>query len=63
MPSSVMPTSTRNDGRPVPAAISAVGLRKSYGDKTVLDGIDVTVPEGSVFALLGANGAGKTTVV
>ncbi|MFE4545992.1 ATP-binding cassette domain-containing protein [Streptomyces sp. NPDC056785] len=58
-----MPTSTRNDGRPVPAAISAVGLRKSYGDKVVLDGIDVTVPEGSVFALLGANGAGKTTVV
>ncbi|MET9125539.1 ATP-binding cassette domain-containing protein, partial [Streptomyces sp. NPDC004528] len=44
-------------------AIAAYGLRKSYGDKTVLDGIDVTVPEGSVFALLGANGAGKTTVV
>ncbi|MFF2382222.1 ABC transporter ATP-binding protein, partial [Streptomyces sp. NPDC058108] len=44
-------------------AIAAYGLRKSYGDKVVLDGIDVTVPEGSVFALLGANGAGKTTVV
>ncbi|MER7951502.1 ABC transporter, partial [Streptomyces sp. NPDC096079] len=34
-------------------AIAASGLRKSYGDKTVLDGIDLTVPEGSVFALLG----------
>ncbi|MFE5597333.1 ABC transporter, partial [Streptomyces sp. NPDC056549] len=36
-------------------AIAASGLRKSYGDKTVLDGIDLTVPEGSVFALLGPN--------
>ncbi|MER7541352.1 ATP-binding cassette domain-containing protein, partial [Streptomyces sp. NPDC097704] len=38
-------------------------LRKSYGDKTVLDGIDLTVPEGTIFALLGPNGAGKTTAV
>ncbi|MFI6089313.1 ATP-binding cassette domain-containing protein [Streptomyces sp. NPDC051218] len=44
-------------------AIAANGLRKSYGDKTVLDGIDLTVPAGSVFALLGPNGAGKTTAV
>ncbi|MFF3565640.1 ATP-binding cassette domain-containing protein [Streptomyces sp. NPDC002574] len=44
-------------------AITANGLRKSYGDKTVLDGIDLTVPEGTVFALLGPNGAGKTTAV
>ena len=45
------------------AAIRATGLRKSYGDKLVLDGIDLDVPEGSVFALLGPNGAGKTTAV
>ncbi|MBK3545123.1 ATP-binding cassette domain-containing protein [Streptomyces sp. MBT60] len=44
-------------------AIAANGLRKSYGDKTVLDGIDLTVPAGTVFALLGPNGAGKTTAV
>ncbi|WP_329156433.1 ATP-binding cassette domain-containing protein [Streptomyces anulatus] len=44
-------------------AIAANGLRKSYGDKTVLDGIDLAVPAGTVFALLGPNGAGKTTVV
>ncbi|MEV5273215.1 ATP-binding cassette domain-containing protein [Streptomyces werraensis] len=44
-------------------AIAAHGLRKSYGDKTVLDGVDLTVTEGSVFALLGPNGAGKTTAV
>ncbi|MBC7302169.1 MAG: ATP-binding cassette domain-containing protein [Nocardia sp.] len=36
---------------------------KAYGDKTVLDGIDITVAEGTVFSLLGPNGAGKTTTV
>ncbi|MFE9296693.1 ATP-binding cassette domain-containing protein [Streptomyces niveus] len=46
-----------------PRAISASGLRKSYGDKLVLDGIDLDVAEGTVFALLGPNGAGKTTAV
>lgn len=44
-------------------AIAAHGLRKSYGDKVVLDGVDLTVPEGTIFSLLGPNGAGKTTVV
>ncbi|MEW2285218.1 ATP-binding cassette domain-containing protein [Streptomyces sp. NPDC047841] len=44
-------------------AIAATGLRKSYGDKTVLDGIDLHVPAGTVFSLLGPNGAGKTTAV
>jgi ABC-2 type transport system ATP-binding protein len=46
-----------------PAAVSATGLRKSFGDVAVLDGIDLNVPEGTIFALLGANGAGKTTTV
>ncbi|WP_432060609.1 ATP-binding cassette domain-containing protein [Streptomyces sp. S1] len=44
-------------------AIAATGLRKSYGDKVVLDGVDLAVPEGTVFSLLGPNGAGKTTAV
>jgi ABC-2 type transport system ATP-binding protein len=44
-------------------AIAATGLSKSYGDKVVLDGIDLQVPEGTIFALLGPNGAGKTTAV
>jgi ABC-2 type transport system ATP-binding protein len=44
-------------------AIVATGLRKSYGDKTVLDGIDLQVPAGTIFSLLGPNGAGKTTTV
>jgi ABC-2 type transport system ATP-binding protein len=44
-------------------AVEAAGLRKSYGTTRVLDGVDLSVPEGSVFALLGPNGAGKTTIV
>ncbi|MFF7719545.1 ATP-binding cassette domain-containing protein [Streptomyces luteogriseus] len=44
-------------------AIAANGLRKSYGDTTVLDGVDLAVPEGTIFSLLGPNGAGKTTAV
>ncbi|MFD3523445.1 ATP-binding cassette domain-containing protein [Streptomyces sp. NPDC058653] len=64
MSSSVMPTPNRINGSPgTDAAVSAVGLRKSYGDKLVLDGIDLRIPAGSIFALLGPNGAGKTTVV
>ncbi|KAF0650879.1 ABC transporter [Streptomyces fradiae ATCC 10745 = DSM 40063] len=64
----VMPMQRRHPGDQPPsaaasAAISAAGLRKSYGDKTVLDGIDLHIPAGSVFALLGPNGAGKTTAV
>jgi ABC-2 type transport system ATP-binding protein len=45
------------------SAIAVSGLRKAFGDKTVLDGIDFDVPAGTVFSLLGPNGAGKTTTV
>ncbi|GAA0391578.1 daunorubicin resistance protein DrrA family ABC transporter ATP-binding protein [Microbispora corallina] len=51
---------TFNQSRP---AISATGLRKSFGDQVVLDGLDLDVRRGTVFSLLGANGAGKTTTV
>jgi ABC-2 type transport system ATP-binding protein len=44
-------------------AIRVAGLRKSFGDEAVLRGVDFEVAPGSVFALLGSNGAGKTTVV
>ncbi|UZN02176.1 ABC transporter ATP-binding protein [Cellulomonas sp. S1-8] len=44
-------------------AVDVRGLRKSYGDLTVLDGVDLTVAPGTVTALLGPNGAGKTTIV
>jgi ABC-2 type transport system ATP-binding protein len=45
------------------SAIAASGLRKAFGDKVVLDGIDLDVGAGTVFSLLGPNGAGKTTTV
>jgi ABC-2 type transport system ATP-binding protein len=45
------------------SAIAVSGLRKAYGDKTVLDGIDLDVRAGTVFSMLGPNGAGKTTTV
>lgn len=44
-------------------AVDVRGLRKSYGDLSVLDGVDLAVAPGTVTALLGPNGAGKTTVV
>ncbi|WP_371526531.1 ATP-binding cassette domain-containing protein [Streptomyces sp. NBC_01283] len=63
MPSSVMSTSSQGDRDASQTAISAIGLRKAYGDRTVLDGVDIRIPTGSVYALLGPNGAGKTTAV
>lgn len=45
------------------AIIEAVGLAKSYKDVKALDGLDLTVPEGTILGLLGPNGAGKTTAV
>jgi ABC-2 type transport system ATP-binding protein len=39
------------------------GLHKRFGDKEVLKGLDLTVPEGSIFGFIGVNGAGKTTAM
>lgn len=44
-------------------AISVQGLKKSYKNIPVLKGVDFQVSKGSIFALLGSNGAGKTTIV
>jgi ABC-2 type transport system ATP-binding protein len=44
-------------------AIIANGLVKRYGDVHALEGLDLSVPEGTVLGLLGPNGAGKTTTV
>lgn len=44
-------------------AIQVKGLRKSYKKLQVLKGVDFEVEKGSIFALLGSNGAGKTTIV
>ena len=45
------------------AAIEIEGLTKVYGEARALDGVDLQVPEGSVFGFLGPNGAGKTTTL
>jgi ABC-2 type transport system ATP-binding protein len=51
------------NGSGAQAAIRVIGLRRSYGKQLVLDGIDFEVAAGTVFALLGPNGSGKTTTV
>jgi ABC-2 type transport system ATP-binding protein len=45
------------------SAIYAEGLQKRFGSIRALDGLDLDVPEGTIFGLLGPNGAGKTTAV
>ena len=45
------------------AAVETRGLQKSFTDHHVLRGVDLAVPRGSVCALLGSNGAGKTTII
>jgi ABC-2 type transport system ATP-binding protein len=44
-------------------AIEAEDLVKRYGDTTALAGLDLTIPQGTIYGLLGPNGAGKTTAV
>jgi ABC-2 type transport system ATP-binding protein len=50
-------------GTPAPAAVELRGLTKVYGRHAALDGVDLTVPTGSIFGFLGPNGAGKTTTL
>ncbi|MCK8456673.1 ABC transporter ATP-binding protein [Sphingomonas faeni] len=44
-------------------AVTASGLVKRFGDRRVVDGVDIMVPRGSVYGVLGPNGAGKTTTL
>ncbi|RYE04176.1 MAG: ATP-binding cassette domain-containing protein [Sphingomonadales bacterium] len=44
-------------------AVSASGLVKRFGNRRVVDGVDIAVPKGMVYGVLGPNGAGKTTTL
>ncbi len=44
-------------------AITATGLVKRFGDRRVVDGVDLVVPRGAIYGVLGPNGAGKTTTL
>ena len=46
-----------------PMAIEARGVRKRFGKQAALDGVDLSVAAGTVYALLGPNGSGKTTLI
>ena len=49
--------------RPMNPTIQIESLAKNFGRTEVLRGIDLAVPEGAIYALVGANGAGKTTII
>src|SRR3954471_8013759 len=58
-------TTDRQQGTPVASglAIEAKRLFKAFDGKTAVDGVDLAVPEGSIYGILGPNGAGKTTTL
>jgi ABC-2 type transport system ATP-binding protein len=57
------PTGGRATMRKMSLAIEAEGLRKAFGETQAVDGVDLSVRQGSVYGVLGPNGAGKTTTI
>ncbi len=60
-----MTQAARRTGEPPRSslAVSTAGLTKRFGDRTVVDGLDLAIPRGSVCGFVGPNGAGKTTTI
>ncbi|HEY6787858.1 MAG TPA: ABC transporter ATP-binding protein [Trebonia sp.] len=56
---------TRRTGEPPSSslAVSTAGLTKRFGDRTVVDGVNLAIPRGAVCGFVGPNGAGKTTTI
>jgi len=57
------PKGVRTSMTPSNLAIEASRLEKCFGDVRAVDGVDLAVPQGSVYGVLGPNGAGKTTTI
>ena len=62
-PPSPAPPAPVSPATPDAPAVELHGLTKRYGRKAALDGVELTVPAGSIFGFLGPNGAGKTTTL
>lgn len=58
-----MPTTLTTQPHGAPLAVATRGLVKRYGREVALDGVDLQVPEGAVYMLVGHNGAGKSTLL
>ena len=58
--STAVPATSLHDS---PYAVATQGLTKCFGDRTVVAGLDLAIPSGSVCGLIGPNGAGKTTTI
>jgi heme exporter protein A len=56
-------TRSREVSRPLEPAIELVGLRRDFGDRTALDGVNLRVDPGGSLAVLGPNGSGKSTLL
>jgi len=54
---------TTTSATPATPAVQAVALRKAYGPINAVDGIDLSLPAGRIYGMLGPNGSGKTTLI
>ncbi len=63
MTTTTLPRATAPDVDTAGLAVLTRGLTKTYGDRTVVDGLDLAVPTGAVCGFVGPNGAGKTTTI
>lgn len=60
----VIPGPARSDERPgAPGIVELEGITKTYGQQTVVKGVDLSIKEGEFFTLLGPSGSGKTTIL